>query len=131
MLSDPIGDMLTRIRNSNLKRKNFVEFYHSNFKEAIIKVLQAEGFIEDFSLVDNKPYKLIRAKLKYQDNGHPVIRKIKRISKPSKRVKYSYRDLTPVMNSQGIRVVSTSSGVKSDIECRNAKIGGEVVCEVY
>ncbi|MBL0690811.1 MAG: 30S ribosomal protein S8 [SAR324 cluster bacterium] len=131
MTTDPISDMLTRIRNANKRTHKKVIFAHSKLKEAVLKVFLDEGFIADYKVAGSGIKKEFTLKLKYGRRGVPVIRKIKRISRPGSRIRMGYREMRPVMESQGVLVVSTPRGVVSDNDCRVLKIGGEVICEIY
>ena len=131
MHSDPISEMLSRIRNACLRGHPFTLVPHSKLKENIIKVLLAEGFVSDYEVKANRSLKNLKISLKYLKDGSPLIRSISRISKPGRRVFVGVNKITPVLNSQGIKVVSTPSGIKSDNECREQNLGGELICEIY
>ena len=132
MMTDPIADMLTRIRNAVRIERPQVEVPVSKVKRGLADVLKREGFIWDWSEVeDDQPVKTLRIDLKYGPNGEQVIRHIKRVSKPGRRVYSGARELKPVLQGLGIQVVSTSRGVVSDREARQKKLGGEVLCEVW
>ena len=129
-ISDPIGDMLTRIRNAQLRRKSTVRVPASKLRERVLEVLKAEGYIrayERFDLEDNKAE--IEVSLKYHE-GEPVIRTIARVSTPGRRVYSSVGDLPRVANGLGISIISTPKGVMSDNQARAANVGGEVICTV-
>ena len=127
MMTDPIADMLTRIRNAvRIERPN-VEMPLSRVKQGVADVLKREGYIWDWEEVEAEPAKQLRIDLKYGPSGERVIRHIKRVSKPGCRVYRKARDLRPVLNGLGIWVVSTSRGVMSDREARQSKVGGEVL----
>jgi small subunit ribosomal protein S8 len=128
MLTDPISDMLIRIKNGQMRRKEFVEIYpKSKMKLEILKILKKEGFIEDYE----EKEKSIIVKLRYFPDGTPLITDVKRISKPSRRVYVSYKELKPVMNGIGIAILSTSKGILTDKEARKLKVGGELLLEVW
>jgi small subunit ribosomal protein S8 len=130
-LSDPIADMLTRVRNSVRIKNRHVSIRASRVCAAIASVLKAEGYIEDFERIeDATPQGLLRVTLKYDQTGRSAIEQIKRVSKPGRRVYSSVEDLPIVMNGMGISIVSTSKGMMSDKSCRQAKIGGEIICTV-
>ena len=131
MMTDPIADMLTRIRNAILIGEPRVEVPSSGPKLAVAEVLEREGFIQGFELIDRPVQNDIRIHLKYGKRGERVIRHIERVSKPGRRVYSSCKDLRPVLGGLGIAVVSTSKGVMSDIEARRARVGGEVLCRVW
>ncbi|ADO77799.1 30S ribosomal protein S8 [Halanaerobium praevalens] len=130
-LTDPIADMLTRIRNANSVGKDRVDIPASKVKTSIGELLKAEGFINDVKLVERKPQNMIRVYLKYGDNDEKVISGIKRISKPGLRVYAGNDEVPQVLGGLGIAVISTSQGVMSDKEARNKGIGGEVLCYVW
>jgi small subunit ribosomal protein S8 len=130
-LTDPIADMLTRIRNANSVGKDRVDIPASKVKTSIGELLKDEGFINDVKLVERKPQNMIRVYLKYGDNDEKVISGIKRISKPGLRVYVGKDEVPQVLGGLGIAVISTSQGVMSDKEARDKGIGGEVVCYVW
>jgi small subunit ribosomal protein S8 len=130
-LTDPIADMLTRIRNANSVGKDRVDIPASKVKTSIGELLKDEGFINDVKLVERKPQNMIRVYLKYGDNDEKVISGIKRISKPGLRVYVGKEEVPKVLGGLGIAVVSTSQGVMSDKEAREKGIGGEVLCYVW
>jgi small subunit ribosomal protein S8 len=132
MMTDPIADMLTRIRNAVRVERQFVDIPLSRVKVGVADVLKREGYIWDFKEVEGEAdaFKQLRIELKYGPNGERVIQTIKRVSKPGKRVFSKSADLRPVLNGLGISIISTSHGVLSDREARQKNIGGEVLCEV-
>ena len=129
-LSDPIGDMLARIKNSLLRNHKKVELPSSNFKVKIAEVLKNEGYIVDHkvSSIENKAVLQIELKYNY---GSPVISTIQRISKPGRRIFSSAESLPKINNGLGIAIVSTPKGVMSDIDARKNKVGGEIICKVF
>lgn len=129
-LSDPIADMLTRIRNAACVNKNEVKIKASNICQGIAAVLKDEGYIEDFDRIDDNRQGILRIALKYDQDGHPIINEIKRASKPGRRIYVSVDKLPHVLAGMGIAVVSTSKGVMSDRKCREANVGGEILCTV-
>jgi len=131
MMTDPIADMLTRIRNAVRVERPNVEMPLSKVKRGLADVLKREGYIWDWSEVEATPIKQLRIELKYGPNGERVIQRIRRISKPGRRIYSSARDLRPVLDGLGIRILSTSRGVVSDREARQRNLGGEVLCEVW
>jgi len=133
MMTDPIADMLTRIRNAVRIERPSVEMPLSKVKKGVADVLKREGYIWDWSEQDNEdlPVNTLRLELKYGPNGERLIRHIKRVSKPGCRVYSGARDLRPILQGLGISVVSTSRGVVSDREARQRNLGGEVLCEVW
>lgn len=128
--SDPIADMLTRIRNGVRARKPYVNVKASKICEGIAAVLKKEGFIEDYVRIDDGKQGIIRVTLKYDQEGLPAISEIQRTSKPGCRVYASVDDLPVVLAGLGIAVVSTSKGIISDRSCRESKVGGEILCTV-
>lgn len=130
MMTDPIADMLTRIRNAVRVERPFVEIPASRVKRGLADVLKREGFIWDWKEEPSTPVATLRLELKYGPNGERVIQTIKRVSKPGRRLYSRSSDLRPVLGGLGIRIISTSKGVISDREARREKIGGEVLCEV-
>jgi len=131
MMTDPIADMLTRIRNAVAIERPFVDIPMSREKEGIAQVLQREGYIWDFEIVDEKPVKILRLNLKYGPNGERIIQEIKRISKPGCRIYRKSRELPVVLEGMGISVVSTSQGILSNREAKSKGVGGEVLCSIY
>jgi small subunit ribosomal protein S8 len=130
MSSDPIADMLTKIRNAMRISNEQVTVKASKICDNIAVVLKNEGYIKDFDRIDDGKQRLLRIALKYDQVGQPVINEIKRVSKPGRRI-YSPVDKLPrVLGGMGIAIVSTSKGVMSDSGCREAKIGGEILCTV-
>lgn len=126
-MSDPIADMLTRIRNAQMVEHSSVSMPSSKVKVAIAQVLKDEGYIEDFRVTKDKAKATLEIALKYYA-GRPVIEKIERVSRPGLRIYRSKEDIPPVMNGLGIAVVSTSRGVMTDRKARAAGVGGEVLC---
>ncbi len=129
-LSDPIADMLTRIRNAARIGKDDVKIKASKICEGVAVVLKEEGFIEDYDRIDDGKQGILRVQLKYDMNGTAVIRQIERTSKPGARIYSPVSELPHVLNGMGIAVVSTSKGVMSDKKCRQEKVGGEILCTV-
>jgi small subunit ribosomal protein S8 len=129
-LSDPIADMLTRIRNASRINKTEVKVKASNICEGIASVLKNEGFIRDFDRIDDGKQGILRIILKYDQEGHPIIHALTRASKPGCRVYVSVNKLPRVLAGMGIVVVSTSRGIMSDKNCREANVGGEILCTV-
>ena len=128
-LSDPIGDMLARIKNSQMRSHKKVELPSSNFKVKIAEVLKSEGYIIDYKIKDEKKPTL-EIILKY-NSGNPVISTIERISKPGRRIFSSAESLPKINNGLGIAIVSTPKGVMTDIDARKQNIGGEIICKVF
>lgn len=130
-MSDPIADMLTRIRNAILVRHEKVEIPASKMKRQIAEILKAEGFIKDAEYIDDGKQGMIRLFLKYGPNNEPVITGLKRISKPGLRVYAKHEELPRVLRGLGIAIISTSKGVMTDKEARRAGVGGEVICYIW
>lgn len=128
--SDPIADMLTRIRNAIRVNKTEVNIKASNICEGIAAVLKQEGYIEDFSRIDDAKQGILKVTLKYDQNGQAIINEIARTSKPGRRIYLSVDRLPHVLGGMGIAIVSTSKGVMSDRSCRKDNVGGEVLCTV-
>lgn len=131
MMTDPIADMLTRIRNAVRVERPHVQIPASKVKKGLAEVLKREGYIWDWEEVQSQPACELRIYLKYGPNGEKVIRHIKRVSKPGRRVYSGASDLRPILNGLGISIISTSRGVVSDREARQRKLGGEVLCELW
>ena len=131
MMTDPIADMLTRIRNAVRVERTSVEMPLSKVKRGLAEVLKREGYIWDFEEVPSEPSRQLRLHLKYGPNGERVIRHIKRVSKPGRRIYRGADGLRPVLNGLGISIISTSRGVVSDREARQRHLGGEVLCELW
>ena len=129
-LTDPIGDMIVRIKNAQMRNHKKVELPSSNFKTKIAEILKSEGFIIDFKidLENNKPVLLIN--LKYH-SGNPVIATIERVSKPGRRIFSRAESLPKINNGLGIAIISTPKGVMTDIDARKQKVGGEIICKVF
>lgn len=128
---DPVGDMITRIRNAQMRSLSSVKIPGSKFRASILDVLKKEGYISDYKfLTDVKDKNSLTVSLKY-DNGNPVIKEIKRVSKPGRRI-YAKADSIPtIQNGLGLAVVSTSKGIMSDNDAKNKNIGGEIICRVF
>ena len=128
-LSDPIGDMLARIKNAQVRNHSKVSLPSSKFKAKIAEVLKSEGYIIDYSINDDKKPS-IEINLKY-NSGNPVINTIERISKPGRRIFSSASSLPKINNGLGIAIVSTPQGVMTDVDARKKKLGGEIICKVF
>ena len=129
--TDPIADMLTRIRNANSAKHKTVDIPSSKMKEAIAEILFKEGYIKAFEIISNENQGIIRITLKYDEKGTRVIDGIKRISRPGLRVYAGKEELPKVLNGLGIAIISTSKGLKTDKEAREAGMGGEVLAYVW
>ena len=128
-LSDPIGDLLARIKNAQVRNHSKVSLPSSKFKSKIADVLKAEGYIIDYKINDDKKPS-IEINLKY-NSGNPVINTIERISKPGRRIFSSASSLPKINNGLGIAIVSTPQGVMTDVDARKKKLGGEIICKVF
>ena len=131
MMTDPIADMLTRIRNAVRIERPHVDMPVSKVKKGVADVLKREGYIWDWTEVEDQPIGKLRLELKYGPNGERLIRHIKRVSKPGRRVYSKSRELRPILQGLGISVLSTSRGVVSDREARQRNLGGEILCEIW
>lgn len=131
VMTDPIADMLTRIRNANSVYHDKVEMPASKIKQAIAKVLKEEGFIKDFEYISDDKQGIIRVNLKYGPNREKVITGLKRISKPGLRVYAKTDEIPRVLRGLGIAILSTSKGIMTDTQARKEGIGGEVICYVW
>jgi small subunit ribosomal protein S8 len=130
-LTDPIGDMFTRIRNGQMRSLTSIEIPSSNFRRNILEILKNEGYIKDFYIEKSENNKIsLKVNLKYYE-GDPVIKEIKRISKPGRRVYSRATSIPRVMNGLGLAILSTPKGVMSDTEARKNNIGGEIICRVF
>ena len=128
-LSDPIGDMLARIKNAQVRNHSKVSIPSSKFKAKIADVLKSEGYIIDYKINDDKKPS-IEINLKY-NSGNPVINTIERISKPGRRIFSSASSLPKINNGLGIAIISTPQGVMTDVDARKKKLGGEIICKVF
>jgi len=130
-MSDPIADMLTRMRNAFLGKKDQVDIPASRVKEEVCGVLAREGYIEAYKLIEDGTQGVLRVSLKYTSDQAPVVNGLRRVSKPSLRVYKRSKELRPVRSGLGISIVSTSRGVMTGKQAREANVGGEVLCEVW
>ena len=131
IITDQIGDMLTRIRNAVMVRHDTVEMSASKLKIAILKIMKEEGFISDYELVKGKPERLVKIRLKYGDNNQSLINGIERISKPGLRIFAQHNDIPRVYGGIGIAILSTSKGVITGQQAWKQKVGGEIICYVW
>jgi len=129
-MNDPLGDLLSRIRNAQMRSKNKVSSPNSKLRESVLDVLKNEGYIRGYAVVERDGRSEIEIELKYFD-GEPVIREIERISKPGRRVYTSVRNLPRINNGLGVAIVSTPKGVMADHDARDANVGGEILCTVF
>jgi small subunit ribosomal protein S8 len=130
-MTDPISDMLTRIRNSLRASHELVDIPTSKLKIEIAKVLKSEGYIRNLKIISDGRRRFIRVFLKYDDEGMPVISGLQRVSKPSCRIYSGYESIPKVLNGYGINILSTSKGIITDRDARKKRIGGEVLCSVW
>lgn len=130
VLTDPLGDMLTRIRNAQLRHKSKVSTPASSFRQRVLDVLQSEGYIRGYSQIEHEGRSEFEIELKYYD-GQPVIREISRVSRPGRRVYASVDALPRVANGLGVSILSTPKGVMSDNDAREQNVGGEILCQVF
>ncbi len=126
-MTDPIADMLTRIRNAQMARHETVSIPHSNIKKNILDILKREGYIASFENEGNT----FNVVLKYDKFGDPVIHELKRISKPGLRNYIKFEEIKPVMGGMGVAVISTNKGIITNREARKEKVGGEIICEIW
>ena len=129
-LSDPIGDMIARVKNAQARNHKKVELPSSNFKTKIADILKNEGFIKDFKVSTEEKKNILSLELKYH-SGNPVISNFERVSKPGRRIFSSADSLPKINNGLGIAILSTPKGVMTDIDARKQKVGGEIVCKVF
>jgi small subunit ribosomal protein S8 len=130
MITDPIGDLLSRLRNGQMRRASSVRSPNSRLRIRLLEVLQAEGFIRGYAEVEFKGHKELEIELKYHE-GEPVIRELKRISTPGRRIYSSVRELKPHRQGLGVSILSTPQGVMTDSSAREKNVGGEVLCQVF
>ena len=129
-LSDPIGDMIARIKNAQARNHKKVELPSSNFKAKIAGILKNEGFIKDFKVNPENNKSILSLELKYH-SGNPVISAFERVSKPGRRIFSSAEGLPKINNGLGIAIISTPKGVMTDIDARKQRVGGEIICKVF
>lgn len=131
MMTDPIADMLTRIRNALLIERPFVDIPYSRVKQGIADVLQREGYIWDYEVQETEPARTLRINLKYSPTGERVIQRLTRVSKPGRRIYAESRKLSDVLEGMGICILSTNQGMLSSREAKARNVGGEILCEVW
>jgi small subunit ribosomal protein S8 len=129
-MNDPLGDLLTRIRNAQMRNKSKVSSPNSRLRESVLEVLKTEGYIRGYAVVEKDGRSEIEIELKYFD-GSPVIREIERVSKPGRRVYTSVKNMARINNGLGVTIVSTPKGVMADHDARDANVGGEILCTVF
>lgn len=130
-MTDPVSDLLTRIRNAHQAKHDRLDVPASKLKAELCRVLKEVGFVEDFRVIDAVPQGTLRVYLRYSDAGTPAIQHLRRVSKPGRRVYRKADDLRPVRNGLGVGIVSTSQGVLTDAQARQRRVGGEVLCEIW
>jgi small subunit ribosomal protein S8 len=130
VLTDPLGDMLTRIRNAQMRNKSKVSTPASSLRQRVLDVLQSEGYIRGYSSIELQGRSEFEIELKYYD-GHPVIREIVRVSRPGRRVYASVDSIPRIANGLGVAILSTPKGVMSDSDAREQNVGGEILCQVF
>lgn len=131
MLNDPIADMISRIKNASLAKKQYVDIPASKMKLGIARILQREGYVKLFKYMKDNRQGIIRIYLKYDEEQEPIIHDIKRESKPGLRRYVNTLNIPRVVGGMGVAIISTSSGLKTDKECRRDNIGGEFICSVW
>ncbi len=129
-MNDPVGDLLSRIRNAQMRNKSSVTSPASKLRESLLEVLKSEGYIRGYTVTEREGRSEIEIELKYFD-GEPVIREIERVSKPGRRVYTSVKNLPRINNGLGVAIVSTPKGVMADHDAREANVGGEILCTVF
>ena len=129
--SDPVADMLTKVRNAAVARHEKVDIPASKLKLEIVKILKTEGYIKNFKKVQEEGHSIIRIILKYDDSNNPVIHGVKKISTPGRRVYSGYKDLPRVLNGYGTIIVSTSAGVTTGKKASEKMVGGELICSIW
>ena len=130
-MTDPIADLLTTIRNALIVKHDRTEAPSSSLKIAVCRVLRDQGYISDYEVFDSPPGRTLRIFLAYDGSGVPAITKVRKISKPGRRVYRGADDLKPVLNGLGVAILSTSKGLLTDEQARRQRVGGELLCEVY
>ncbi len=131
-MTDPVADLLSRIRNAYIAKHDRVDAPASKLKVEICKLLKEQGFIERFQMLEDDPVKRkLRVFLRYTEQGDPVIRRMQRISKPGRRVYRGAEQIRPVLNGLGVGIVSTSQGLLTDAQARERRVGGEILCEIW
>jgi small subunit ribosomal protein S8 len=130
-MTDPIADLLSRVRNALLAKHDRLDVPVSKLKLEVCRILKEEGFIKNFRVIDGTPVGSLRIFLRYSPEGEPAINHVERISKPGRRVYIASKDIKPVRNGLGLGIVSTSQGLLSDAQARQRKVGGELLCELW
>lgn len=130
-MTDPIADLLTRIRNAHLAKHDRLDVPASKLKVEICRILKKEGYIRNYRLVDGNPSRVLRVFLRYSHEGLPAIKHLGRVSRPGRRVYRGAGEIRPVRNGLGLGIISTSQGLVSDSDARARSLGGEVLCEIW
>ncbi len=130
-MTDPIADLLTRIRNAHLAKHDRLDVPASKLKGDLCALLKQEGYIEDYEVFEQQPQNLLRVFLRYSDEGVPAVSRLARVSKPGRRVYRGADQIKPVLNGLGVAIVSTSRGLLTDSQAREARVGGEILCEIW
>lgn len=130
-MTDPIADLLTRIRNALLAKHDRLDVPYSNLKQHVVDLFKQEGYIDDFEVVEGQPVQILRVYLRYSQDGAPAIRRLARVSKPGRRIYRGADDIEPVLNGLGVSIISTSRGLLTDRQAREQRVGGEVLCELW
>jgi small subunit ribosomal protein S8 len=130
-MTDPIADLLTRIRNAHMAKHDRLDLPSSRLKLEICRILKEQGFIRNFRLIEKRPAAVLRVFLRYSVEGMPAISHVARVSKPGRRVYRGADQIRPVRNGLGLGIVSTSKGLVTDQEARSRRLGGEILCEVW
>ncbi len=131
MMTDPIADELTRVRNALAIRQKHVDVPHSRMKQGVAEALKREGYIDGLQVIDTKPFRTLRIRLKYGADREEVIHHLQRVSRPGRRIFSGVADMKPVHEGLGVFIVSTSKGILSDRECKQRNLGGEILAEVW
>lgn len=130
-MTDPVSDLLTRIRNALLAKHDRLDVPSSKLKRNIVALLEQEGYLEGFEVIESKPQDILRIFLRYSPQGIPAVRRLTRVSKPGRRVYRGADDIEPVLNGLGTAIVSTSRGLLTDRQAREMRVGGEILCELW
>lgn len=130
-ISDPVADMLTKIRNASMAKHANVDVSNSKSKLEIVKILKSEGYINNFKIIDTDKGSALRISLKYDENNAPVINGIQRLSTPGRRIYSGYKDMPRIYNGYGTLIVSTSNGIITGRLAREKKVGGELICSIW
>lgn len=130
-VTDPLADMLTRIRNANTARHSKVDVPASKIKVSLAKILKDEGYVKNYKLIKDRKHGLLRIYLRYDDSKEGIITGLKRVSKPGRRVYVGSREIPPVLNGMGIAVLSTPKGIMTDRQAREEQVGGELLCNIW